>query len=152
MKGRLRKSARRNIAPYRSKFEFDIAEDLTSRGIKFEYEPHKVAFSRKAYRGECLDCGSTNVGVSAMYLPDFLLPNGIYIEAKGRFTSKDRTKTLDILASNNDITRINYRILFMQDKHTTVAKRLRYTEWCEKHNIICAVGSVVPEEWVKCQT
>jgi hypothetical protein len=149
MKGRLRKAARKSIAPYRSKFEHDIAENLSSKGVRFEYEPHKVAFSRKAYRAECMDCGSTNIGTSSMYLPDFLIANGIYIEAKGRFTSKDRTKTLDILASNNDITRENFRMLFMQDKHTTASKRMRYTDWCNKHNIICAVGTEVPEEWVK---
>jgi hypothetical protein len=130
-------------------FECDVAAYLSEHNVSFKYEPEKIAFLKELRNGECQDCGSTHVGVLANYLPDFVLANGIYIEAKGRFTSKDRTKTLAILASNNELTRENYRMLFMQNKHTTVTKKETYLDWCDRHEIIAAVGPSVPEEWMK---
>lgn len=133
---------------YRSKFEQKIGDYLTSCHVPFKYEEVTVAY-QKEIKGECNVCGSSDVCGSAKYTPDFLLPNGIFIEAKGKFTSSDRTKLLAVLRSNNQITRDNFRILFMYDNWLTKRKVKRYTDWCAQHNIECAVGHEVPEAWTK---
>ena len=58
----------------------DISNNLHSRSIDFEYETQKLEYQVPARK--------------AKYTPDFILPNGIYIESKGRFTVADRKKML----------------------------------------------------------
>ena len=64
---------------FRSQFEKRVALDIRMQGGKFEYEQHKIPY-RPQVRS---------------YTPDFYIPEtDIYIEAKGRFISSDRTKML----------------------------------------------------------
>ena len=56
---------------YRSGLERNVALDLNKRGISFQYEHERIPYV-----------------VERKYLPDFQLPNGIYIEAKGWFKVK----------------------------------------------------------------
>ena len=51
---------------YRSGLERKIADFLSNRGVKYEYESTKVPY--------VLKCN---------YNPDFILPSGIMLEAKG---------------------------------------------------------------------
>jgi hypothetical protein len=44
---------------------------------------------------------------------------------------------------------IRFYLLFMRDNWLTAKKRKRYTEWASDNGINCAVGTSVPEEWVK---
>ena len=62
---------------FRSGLEVKIAEELKELSIPFIYEGMKIEWEDLAYR---------------MYTPDFVLPNGIIIETKGRFTVADRRK------------------------------------------------------------
>ena len=74
------KSAKYNLARrlgFRSGLEVKIAEELKELSIPFIYEGMKIEWEDLAYR---------------MYTPDFVLPNGIIIETKGRFTVADRRK------------------------------------------------------------
>ena len=64
---------------FRSGLEKQVAELLKELSVKFEYESTKVPYE--------LQCN---------YTPDFLLPNGIYLETKGQFTSEDRRKMLAV--------------------------------------------------------
>ena len=64
---------------YRSGLEHKISLDLEERRVKYLYEKVKIEWEDLAYR---------------MYTPDFVLPNGIIIETKGRFTVADRRKHL----------------------------------------------------------
>ena len=54
---------------YRSKFEATIANNLKERKIKSKYEVLKIEYVQPA--------------VAKYYLPDWILSNGIIIEAKG---------------------------------------------------------------------
>jgi len=134
---------------FRSKFEETIASTLRVAGVKFDYETVTVTYQKEVRGSECQACGSTDVYTTAKYTPDFILANGIFIEAKGKFTPRDRTKILAVLRSNNEINRDNFRILFMYDNWLTKKKLKRYTDWCAQHDIQCAVGTEVPEEWTK---
>ena len=60
---------------FRSKFEESIANDLDNQKVKYEYESEKLQYT-----------------VERNYLPDFKLPSGIFIEAKGWFKSADQRK------------------------------------------------------------
>ena len=64
---------------FRSGLEVKIADELKELSIPFIYEGMKIEWEDLAYR---------------MYTPDFVLPNGIIIETKGRFTVADRRKHL----------------------------------------------------------
>jgi len=67
--------------------------------------------------------------------------NKIYIEAKGRFTSSDRTKMLRVkeLHPDKDI-----RLVFMQDNYLTKRKIKRYTEWATDNGFINSVFPKLP--------
>lgn len=144
-----RRNKRTALSPYRSKYEAEVAADLTRKRVGFDYESEKVTYLRPIRNGECQVCAATDVGQVATYTPDFVLKNGIYIEAKGKFDSRGRTKILAVLQSNNVITRENFRLLFMRDNYTTASRRETYTDWCARHNIVCAIGPKVPQSWVK---
>ena len=53
---------------------------LRSRDIEAEYEPFRIPFVQPAK--------------NRTYTPDFVLPNGIIIETKGRWITSDRQKFL----------------------------------------------------------
>ena len=61
---------------FRSGLEMTIDESLKAQGIDGEYEKHIIEFTKP----------ETN----HKYHPDFKLPNGIFIETKGRFLTDDR--------------------------------------------------------------
>ena len=70
----------------------------------------------------------------------------IYIEAKGRFLSSDRTKMLMIQQQHPDI---DIRFLFM-NCHQKLYKgsKTSYGQWCGKHNFKWA-NKIVPLDWLK---
>ncbi len=65
---------------YRSGLEKRTAQYLRKHNVKFEYEKLKIKFQPPM----------------RTYTPDFVLPNGIIIETKGRFIPSDRAKHLMI--------------------------------------------------------
>jgi len=90
------------------------------------------------------------VGRKTTYTPDFFLKKTkLWVETKGKWDGKGRTKILAVLESDNDLTRDNFRMLFMYDNWLTKKKYRRYTEWCADKSIICAVGRDIPEDWVR---
>ena len=130
-------------ADFRSKFEFNVAKDLQSNSVKFEYEKYTFNYRKDVYHGECIDCGCTNVVSNRTYTPDFKLPSGIFVEAKGKFTPTNRTLMLDVIKSNPDL---DVRMLFMRDNWLTSKKKKRYSDWCIKKGIKYAIGRI-PSEW-----
>ena len=85
----IRQAAR--IKGYRSGLEELIDQDLKNKGIDGEYEQHKISYTKPA--------------TSHKYTPDFKLPNGIYVETKGRFTVFDRKKHLLIKEQHPELDR-----------------------------------------------
>ena len=81
-----------------------------------------------------------------LYTPDFILPNGIIIEAKGIFEAQDRQKHLLIKQQhpNLDIRFVfsNIKTKIYPGSKTTVAT------WCEKHGFKYANKSI-PPSWFK---
>ena len=151
MARKTRRRPSKPIAPYKSRYEFDIATNLKRQKVKFKYEDPDwiVPYYKNASKASCMDCGSSNVGIVGHYTPDFILANGIIIEGKGRFVAADRKKILSVLECNNDITRDVFRMLFMQDRKLSSKSKKYYGDWCDDHNIEWAIGPEVPSEWVK---
>jgi len=94
-----------------------------------EYEPHYIPYV-----------------IKGSYLPDFRLPNGIYIEAKGYLDAAACRKMKAVKASN---PHLDIRFVF-QDPNGKRNRRakLRNWEWAEKHGFKWAAHSI-PLEWWK---
>lgn len=113
---------------YRSKFERQIASQLKLAGVRFEYETIRLGYTRKC-----------------SYTPDFILPNGIVIEAKGFFKPSDRTKMLAVREANPDM---DIRFLFQNAKvKITKGGKTTYGDWADKKGFIWAEKDI-PNTWL----
>jgi hypothetical protein len=114
---------------YRSGLEGKVADLLSSLKVKYEYESRKLAY--------ILECN---------YIPDFLLPNGIFLEVKGRLTSEDRRKMIAVKKSNPDL---DIRFVF-QAPFNKIYKgsKTTYAKWCEKHGFPWTSYQSIPISWL----
>jgi hypothetical protein len=114
---------------YRSGLEEQIAKQLEDLKVAYEYEKERIAYQRTCH-----------------YLPDFKLPNGIYIEAKGQFTSEDRGKLRKVKKQHPDK---DIRLVFSRSKSKlNKGSPTTYADWCEKYGFPYA-DKQIPEEWIK---
>ena len=115
---------------YRSGLESKVDDLLSSLKVKYEYESQKLAYQ--------LECN---------YLPDFLLPNGIYLEVKGRLTSEDRRKMLAVKRCNPDL---DIRFVF-QAPFNKIYKgsKTTYAKWAEKSGFPWCQYTKIPIDWLK---
>ena len=113
---------------FRSGFEERIASQLRRCGIKYTYESLVIEYKRLS-----------------TYTPDFILPNGIIIETKGRWVTEDRTKHLLIKEQHPDL---DIRLLF-QNAYNKIRKgsKTTYAMWCEKKGILYA-HKQIPKSWL----
>lgn len=116
---------------FRSGYEKRIFANAKKRRKKLEYEPKDSHLSYTLPR---------------KYIPDFRLPNGILVEAKGRFTSADRTKMLRVAMENPGL---DIRFLFQRAnmRITKSPNSLMYWEWAERHGFEWAQGETIPASW-----
>lgn len=79
------------------------------------------------------------------YTPDFILPNGIIIEVKGRFLPNDRGKHLIIKKTYPELD-IRF---FFQNPNLTLSKKSKttYGNWCDKYNIKWTSDLKVLKSW-----
>lgn len=106
------------VNKYRSGSERRLADVLKAAKCPFQFEPYYIQY---------------RVEQTRKYLPDFVLPNGIILEVKGRFTAPDRQKQLLVRKSNpfNDI-----RIVFDNPNNKLYkGAKSTYATWCIKHGI-----------------
>jgi hypothetical protein len=116
---------------YKSGLEHTVLKSLKSRKCNAQYECFKIEWEDLMYR---------------KYTPDFLLPNGIVIETKGRFTPTDRKKHLAIQKQHKDL---DIRFVFSNSRSKLhKGTKTTYADWCEKHNFKYA-DKDVPQEWVE---
>lgn len=117
---------------YRSGLEKRVGSALEDQGVPFEYESLTVPFVQPAK--------------DRRYTPDFILENGIVIEAKGRLTTKNRQKHKYIADTHPDL---DLRFVF-SSSNRTISKRssTTYAEWCERYGFPYA-DKVIPLEWIQ---
>lgn len=115
---------------FRSGLEKKIADELTQLGVSFHYEPKGWVQYRKP---------------TSKYKPDFVLPNGIIVEAKGQFLSSDRTKHKLIKEQN---PKLDIRFVFSNSKTKIGSKsKTSYGMWCIRYGFDYADKSI-PTEWI----
>ena len=80
------------------------------------------------------------------YTPDFILPNGVWLEAKGYWDSKDRKKIKSVIQQNPDI---DLRMVF-QAPFNTISKKSKttYAQWCDKLGIKWTSFATIPIDWL----
>lgn len=128
--------ARRHKRPkdhqYRSNSEFNTAQVLIKNNIDFLYETQQISYTWVEDK---------------RYIPDFILPNGIILEVKGRFMLEDRKKHLFIREQHGD----EYDIRFVFDnpnRKLYKGGKMTYGDWCDKHGFLyCKQGEGIPKEW-----
>ena len=117
---------------FRSGLEETVAEQLRRLGIPVQFETLKIEYIKPARKSK--------------YTPDFILPNGIIIETKGRFVTADRQKHLLVKQQHPDL---DIRFVFSNSR-TRISKtsKTTYADWCEKNGFLYA-DKTIPLEWIR---
>jgi len=129
-----RKVSRRAAARkkgYRSGLEEDIDDTLKAQGVDGEYEQHTIKYTKPA--------------TNHTYTPDFKLPNGIFIETKGRFVLEDRKKHLLIKEQHPTA---DIRFVFQNSKNKIrKGSKTTYADWCKKNGFQYS-DKTIPISWL----
>ena len=131
-----RSSDRGIIEGYRSGLEEKVAGFLRKSRVPYEYEPLKVPFVQPAK--------------NRRYTPDFILPNGIVIETKGRWVTSDRQKFLMLRESQ---PHLDIRFVFSNPRSKIGKKsKTTYAMWCDRNNFLWHGYSdkePIPKSWLE---
>lgn len=116
---------------FRSGLERATFDNLTARGVKVAYEERVIKFTPPAKE--------------RTYKPDFVLPNGIIVETKGRFVTADRQKHKAIKAQYPEL---DIRFVFSNAQaRISKTSKTTYAAWCEQHGFRWA-DKLVPQGWL----
>ena len=120
---------KKKTSKFRSKLEERISNLFDELGVIYEYESSKVAYT-----------------IQHHYVPDFILPNHIHLEAKGYWDAADRRKILAVKKDNPDL---DLRMVF-QAPYNKISKKSKttYAQWCEKHDIPWCAFHTIPIDWL----
>lgn len=115
---------------YRSGLEANVAQQIKDQGLDVAYEDTKIKY--------------TVPESIHSYTPDFILPNGIVIETKGRFTAKDRKKHLLI---QKQYPEMDLRFVFSNaNQKIYKGSPTSHKDWAEKHGFEWS-HKEIPEAW-----
>lgn len=116
---------------YRSGLEETLAQQLERAAVPFAFETEKIAYEKPASKHK--------------YTPDFILPNGIIIESKGRFVTADRQKHLLVKKQHPDK---DIRFVFSNSRQKiSKGSKTSYADWCEKYGFRYA-DKLIPVAWL----
>ena len=114
---------------FKSGLEETISSQINGRGIDVKYESEKIPYIIPAS--------------NHTYNPDFKLPNGIFVETKGRFVAADRKKHLLVKSQNPEL---DIRFVFSNSKNKiTKSSKTSYGDWCDKNGFKYA-DKIIPED------
>ena len=116
---------------YRSGLEMKISDYLKEQGVPVVYEAVKIEWEDLMYR---------------TYTPDFILPNGIIIESKGRFVTADRRKHIAIKKQH---PKLDIRFVFYNSRNKlNKGAKSTYQNWCDKYGFRY-YDRIVPLDWLE---
>ena len=120
---------KKKTSKFRSGLEEQIAKLLQGLGVTYQYESEQVSYT-----------------IQHNYTPDFVLPNHVYLEAKGYWAAADRRKVLAVKRDNPDL---DLRMVF-QAPYNKISKKSKttYAMWCEKHDIPWTAYHDIPIDWL----
>lgn len=117
---------------HRSGLEDRIAEQLHRANVKADYENYSLPYVIPES--------------SHTYTPDFVLDNGIIVEAKGIFDANDRKKHLLI---KDQYPHLDIRFVFSNAKAKIYkGSKTTLAEWCDKYGYKYATKEI-PYSWFK---
>ena len=115
---------------FKSGLEETISSQINGKGIDVKYESEKIPYIIPAS--------------NHTYNPDFKLPNGIFVETKGRFVAADRKKHMLVKSQNPEL---DIRFVFSNSKNKiTKSSKTSYGDWCDKNGFKYA-DKIIPEDW-----
>jgi hypothetical protein len=116
---------------YRSGLEVRTKDYLIEHNMPFKYEEVKIEWEDLMYR---------------TYTPDFILPNGIIIESKGRFVTADRRKHIAIKKQH---PKLDIRFVFYNSRNKlNKGAKSTYQNWCDKYGFRY-YDRIVPLDWLE---
>lgn len=129
---RLNRRKTKRAGTFRSFFEGKVASALSRAGVPYRYEEDKIRFVQPSK--------------NRLYNPDFSLPNGIILEAKGLFDADDRQKHLWI---KEQFPTLDIRFVFQYPYNALYkGSKKSYADWCDKHGFKWCHGPAIPESWL----
>lgn len=115
---------------FKSGLEESVGWQLYTKDIPIDYENVKVKFEQPTK--------------SRSYTPDFILPNGIIVETKGRFVASDRSKHRWV---KEQYPELDIRFVFSNPRNKIYkGSKTTYADWCKKYGFLWA-EKLIPEEW-----
>ena len=112
---------------YKSGFERTLAAQMHKARVSFKYEPIKLPYV-----------------LERTYCPDFVLSNGVIIEAKGKLDPDTRSKMIAVKKAHPEL---DIRFVFMRaDNKLSKASKTTYAQWAQQNGFQWA-DSLIPEEW-----
>lgn len=117
---------------HRSRFEEKLADQLDAKNVSYGYEQLKIKYTIPERQ--------------STYTPDFTLPNGIIIEAKGwPFEAKDRVKHLLVKEQH---PHLDIRFVFANSSYKLSGmSTTTWGDWCVQHGFKYA-DRFIPDEWL----
>lgn len=104
---------------FRSGLEEDLQSQIAAAGKPVVYEKLVIPWTLQK---------------SCTYRPDFVLPNGIIIEGKGRFLTSDRQKHLIVKAQEPDL---DIRFVFSNaNARISKTSSTTYAAWCHQKGFL----------------
>lgn len=116
------------MAGFRSGFERTLDTQLKREKVKYGYETLKLPYV-----------------IESVYSPDFILENGVIIEAKGKLDADDRRK---MIAVKKTYPHLDIRFVFMAAQNSIVGGKQTNAMWAEKNGFPWA-DKRIPEDWLK---
>ena len=114
----------------RSHFEDTISIQLSSLKEQEHYEEYQINYTKPESKH--------------IYTPDFVLPNGIIIEAKGLFERDDRQKHLFI---KQQYPNLDIRFVFQNPKLKLYkGSKTTYADWADKNGFRFS-SKMIPASW-----
>ena len=119
----------KTTSKFKSKLEERLATLFATLGVKYEYESEKICYT-----------------IQHHYCPDFILPNHVYLEAKGYWAPADRRKILAVKKDNPDM---DLRMVF-KAPYNKISKKSKttYAQWCDNLGIPWTSFHEIPLEWL----
>lgn len=117
---------------FRSGLEEKVAAELEAQKVPYTFEEHKLRYVQPEK--------------PRTYNPDFILPNGIIVETKGRFVTADRQKHLMIA---DQYPALDIRFVFSNPRNKiSKQSKTTYEKWCQKHQFEYA-AKTIPTAWLQ---
>ena len=122
----------RDFHGHRSGLEDTLAAQIKHAEAKETYEQYSLSY--------------TVPETCHTYTPDFVLANGIIVEAKGIFEPKDRQKHLLI---KKQYPHLDIRFVFSNPRQKiNKGSKTTYADWCQKHGYPYA-AKITPAAWFR---